>query len=915
MEQTTREKTDECLRFLMRALSKVLVEDGHEEVAARLPWRELVEPGTMPLPEEHFPPAIAEHCVRAYSLAFQLLDQSEENAVAQVRRSMDDDGRAGEESGSWAQNLKLLRELGFSEKEIVDELRRVRVEPVLTAHPTEAKRQTVLEHQRKLYRLLVERENTMWARSERARLDAQVETWVERLLRTGEIYLEKPSLGDERRMVLHYLRNVFPAVVPRTQEALRRAWVQAGFDPQNLADPATLPRIVFGNWVGGDRDGHPLVTAEFTVQTLELFRRTALELVDAQLEELAARLSLSENRQPTPAELRDEVDAWIRELGPAGAEAAGRNPDEPWRQYVNLMRVSLPLEGRTGHWTSPEPLLGCLRRLAEWLHGIGAHRLVEHDLRPVETVLRTIGFHLAVVDVRQNSAFHDLAMGQLLERAGEPDGAAYREWDVERRRQLLERELAGRRPLTRPEDVDGAEAKAVLDVMRRVARHRSEMGDRGIGSLIVSMTRGAEDLLAVYVLAREGGLLTVDEAGPWIPIPVVPLFETIEDLRQAPDILDDYLSHPVVQRSLRRQAALREGGDVVQQVMVGYSDSGKDGGIVASMWGLYRAQRAMAEVGRRHGVRIRFFHGRGGTIGRGAGPTHRFVRALPAQSLQSDLRVTVQGETIRQKFANQITAAHHLELLTACAVGTSLADRRRPDDPEDLLRLMDELAQTSCQAYRELIEHPGFVAFFERATPIDAIEASRIGSRPVRRPGERKLENLRAIPWVFSWNQSRFVLSGWYGLGTALAQVAQRSASDLERLRAAKREATRWAPLHYLISNAATAFSTASLELMERYAALAHGVPEGEAIYARIVDEHERTRQGLEAMYEGPLSTARPQIHQQVLRRSEALRPLHAYQIELLKQWRGSEPDEAARLTPKLLRTINAIASGLGATG
>ncbi|MEO1273677.1 MAG: phosphoenolpyruvate carboxylase, partial [Myxococcota bacterium] len=307
------------------------------------------------------------------------------------------------------------------------------------------------------------------------------------------------------------------------------------------------------------------------------------------------------------------------------------------------------------------------------------------------------------------------------------------------------------------------------------------------------MARSVEDLLAVYLLAREAGLLCRDGDTIHCPLEVVPLLETVDDLKRGPEILEAYLTHPIVQASLQRR-----GGPPVQQVMVGYSDSSKDGGIVASFWGLYRAQRELAEVGRRTGVRIRFFHGRGGTIGRGAGPTHRFLRALPPGSLRTDLRMTEQGESISQRYANRVTAAHHLELLTAGTFAAEVADRAGRSDPPELVALMDELAQTSRQAYRALIEHEGFIPFFSQATPIDVIEASRIGSRPARRTGRRSLGDLRAIPWVFAWNQSRFVLPGWFGLGSALLQLREHNAEGFERLVVAKHEDTRWAPLHYL---------------------------------------------------------------------------------------------------------------------
>ena len=902
----------------MRTLAEVVAESGADKVAHLLPWsREWQPDPQQTATPEHFPKDNAERCVQAYSLAFQLADQAEENAMVQGLRSFEDENRMREESGSWEQNFELLRSAGLSESQIADELQALHIEPVLTAHPTEAKRQTVLEHQRSLYRGLVMLENSMWTKAERAAIELDIRTTIERLWRTGEIYLEKPSLADERRMVMHYLRRIFPKVIPRVEDRLRSAWAQSGFDPTQLALPSNRMLVTFGNWVGGDRDGHPFVTADFTAETLQLFRRSALELVDEALEQLAIGLSLSDNRTATPESLRARIDEWATKLGPDGAAAVARNSEEPWRQYANLMRAALPLDDRPGpgRLKSAKELTSALEELQAFLREAGAPRLAERDIGPILSHLRSFGFHLATIDIRQNSAYHDKALAQLMRLAGVANADAYPAWSLEQRRQFLDDELITRRPLVRPMDVNGTEARAIIDLYQNLSAHIERHGDAGLGALIVSMTRSTEDLLAVYLLAREGGLMRYDDDGAYVPLSVVPLLETIEDLQRAPDIMDAYLGHPIVRRSLVKQAQLHGAEEPVQQVMVGYSDSCKDGGIVASMWNLNRSQKALVDVGRRHGVRIRYFHGRGGTIGRGAGPTHRFVRALPPGALRASLRVTEQGETVRQKYANPMTAAHHIELLSASALGARALDDIGRSDPQDLVALMDRMAATSRDSYTRLLNSDGFVAFFERCTPIDAIETSRIGSRPSRRPGERKLSNLRAIPWVFAWNQARFVLPGWYGLGSALSELREEDPSGFEKLRLSKREESRWAPFHYLISNAATAWATASMPVMKRYVELADEIPQTQTLFAQISEEFERTRDGLEVIYGAPLAEARPNIHRIVTRRAEALEPLHRYQIDLLRAWRAADGDDADRLVPKLLRTINAISSGLGATG
>jgi phosphoenolpyruvate carboxylase len=798
-------------------------------------------------------------------------------------------------------------------------LRAVRIEPVLTAHPTEAKRQTVLEHHRALYLCLVQLENTMWTRAERVALEREITAWLERLWRTGEIFLDKPSLADELRLVLHYLERAFPDVLPWVDGRLRAAWERAGHDPALLEGPATLPRIAFGDWVGGDRDGHPGVTAEVTAETLARFRGAAVRLVDERLRTLAVRLSLSELRQPTPAGLAARIADLEGKLGPAGRAAVARNPGEPFRQHVNLLRAALPQgEGASFAFTRARELLGELEELGRALEDVGAGRLRTTDVNPVVRVVRTFGFHLATLDVRQNSDFHDRALAQLLTVAG-MDGADYPAWSGEARRALIERELRTRRPFAAPDDVEGAEARAVLDVYRRLAAHRRRHGGAGLGALIVSMTRSTEDLLAVYLLARDGGLLERHGDELVCPLEVVPLFETIDDLERAPAILDGYLAHPVVGASLRWRQARAGDPEPSQQVMIGYSDSGKDGGITASMWNLYRAQRSLSDVARRHGVRLRFFHGRGGTIGRGAGPTHRFIAALPPRTVSMDLRLTEQGETISQHYANKVTAAHHLELLLAGTFRAAVEDGAGRQDPPELAAIMERLARRSRAVYRALLEAEGFIAFFRQATPIDAIETSRIGSRPARHTGKASLDDLRAIPWVFAWNQARFVLPGWYGLGSALVGLRDEDAAAFQALVRAKSEEARWAPLHYLVSNAATAFMTSDRDVMTRYAELVEDREVGGRFLARVLEEHRRTREALEAIYGGPLDQVRSPVERQLAPRRAALVPLHAHQIQLLRVWRSARAegrdDEADALLPQLLLTVNAIASGLGATG
>lgn len=811
--------------------------------------------------------------------------------------------------------MKRLKERGLSEEQIAETLAEVRVEPVLTAHPTEAKRATVPEQHRRIYLLLVDRENTMWTPSERANIRASIKTELERLWRTGEIYLEKPDLASERRNVIHYLRDVFPDVLPELDRRLRVAWDAMDFDA-SLLSPDRLPTLRFGNWVGGDRDGHPLVTAEVTEETLAKLRTNALQLLRNQLTDLTRRLSLSELLQAPPEPLLDRIEADAEALGEAGRRAVERNPDEPWRQFVNLMTARLPIDedrlaSAPQRYTTPDALLDDLQFLRRHLTAMDAARIATQDLDPVLRTVQTFGFHLAALDIRQNSQFHDEAVAQLMSAAG-MDGDRFLEWDETQRLEFLNEELSSPRPLTHPEMELGPEADAVVSCFKAVSDHVKTHGPDGLGALIISMTRSLSELLVVYLLARETGLTTLTDDGLVCKLPVVPLFETIDDLHHAPEVLDAFLSHPMTQRSLSCLRA-RDGLDTpVQQVMIGYSDSNKDGGIIASLWTLYRGQDALADVGREHDVRVRFFHGRGGTISRGAGPTHRFINALPHSSLQGDLRLTEQGETIAQKYANRLNAAYNLELLMAGTTGATCRHRHTENDAHPLEPTMDTLAQKSRAAYQQLLDTDGFVRFFRQATPIDAIEASRIGSRPARRTGQQTIADLRAIPWVFSWSQARFYLSGWYGTGTALQWLRSEHPSTFETV---KEQNFVWSPLHYVVSNVATSLATADPDIMQAYADL---VPDRD-VRSRFMDhiaaEYDRTQHMLEHIYSGPLAEQRPNVQHVLDLRQQGLKTLHHQQIALLEEWRSSPDDAAEAMLRPLLLTVNAVANGLGTTG
>jgi phosphoenolpyruvate carboxylase len=937
-------KIDEDLAFVMGCLREVLVDLGEPQLASFVPWTQQANgaPGDGAGEEaaaQEFPARLGQ----VYATAFQLLNLIEENVSAQVRRAREKLAGIAAEPGLWGANLLRLAETGLTAKDIAAGLAGIVVEPVLTAHPTEAKRATTLEQHRRLFRLLQTREDPRQTPMELADLREEIKVTLERLWRTGEILLRKPEVAAERRNLMYYFREVFPRALPELDLRLRQAWQATGFDPALLGNGRALPRLRFGTWVGGDRDGHPLVTAETTRETLAELRGGGLQVIRRQLDHLAGRLCLSHHVQSPHASFSSRLTRLIADAGESGEAILHEFPEEPWKQYVRLLITKLPPAGDA----PPAPhtyeraaeLIQDLEHLYDSVTAVGAGRIAQRDVLPVLRAVDAFGFHLAALDIRQNSAFHDRAVGQLMTLAGYP-GDEFAVWPEERRLEFVEQELCSSRPFAHFAASAGPEADAVLSCYRTLVQSYNAHGPGGLGALIVSMTRQLSDLLVVYLLAREAGLARNTAGGLVCLLPVTPLFETAEDLERAPGIMRAFLAHPVTRRSLEAEGAdagahhapdnrppkraasgqpLPAPAALVQQVMIGYSDSNKESGILASQWALHRAQSALAALAGEAGVRIRFFHGRGGTISRGAGPTHRFLDALPAGTVNGDLRLTEQGETIAQKYANCVTANFNLELLLAGTAATSLrpATGASAPVPGHIVATVDLLVEASREAYEGLLQADGFMEFYSQATPIDALELSSIGSRPARRTGRRTLADLRAIPWVFSWNQARFYLPGWYGVGYALRHLQRADPKAFENLQDYLRGG--WPFLRYVLMNVETNLASTDQRIMTDYAGLVPNVEVRTRFLDRIMGEIELTREMLALCFDRPTMNRRPRAAKTLALRADALRILHREQIDLLGRWRASQAanDEAAakRMLPELLLSVNAIASGLRTTG
>lgn len=890
-QQLLFEKIRKDMDFLTQRFKNVLINLGEHELAKSFESQ-------IGHPEIIVKQSDESKHIQTLSIYLQLMNLVEENAAVQFRRKIVDHSGSGNIRGSWGETFQRLLADGFTEDEILKVLTTTQVTPVLTAHPTEAKRISVLEIHRDLYLKLVQLENTSFSKTEIKVIEREIETLIERWWRTGEVYLEKPTIQSERNNVLHYFTKVFPKALAKHDEKLKESWISAGFDASHMQNPRNLPLLSFGSWVGGDRDGHPYVSADITAETLMLHRNYAIELIEKQIRELAAKISFSAIRNPTPAFFEEEIKLLEESLGDEGKQAVQRNPFEPWRQYINLLLVKLKYtkeQNLDKGFTNAQELSQKLEIMRESLLTIGAIGIMETLLFPVERQLLCFGFHLAKLDIRQNSAFHDKALEQIIQHSY-PFEALYNTWSEGKKTEFLNRELQTNRPFGVIGTSYGEEADKVLGCYRIVKKHCDKFGKDGIGSFIVSMTRGLNDLLTVYVFMREVGIAITD-------FPVVPLFETIEDLQASPAVMKAYLSHPIHQRQ----------GRDVQEVMLGYSDSNKDGGIVASRWNIHQTEQALSVIAQQYGKRFKYFHGIGGTISRGGGKYHRFLESMPVGSLTGEIKLTVQGETIAQQFANLLNGVYNLEMLISGTVLQSAKAIKGEALEAEKIKAAEQLAVIAQEHYKQLIQHPDFIKFYAEATPIDVLELSKIGSRPARRTGTRTLADLRAIPWVFSWTQSRFNITGWFGMGKALHKLRTAHPESYSLL---KQNKDRWPFLRYVLIQLETNILNADEKWMNTYAALVKDEGVRTNLLKIILEEYKNCLDELELMFETPRTTRRASLLDTMERRTVAIEILHHYQINNLLTWRQMGPGENNQeIITRLLQITTALANGLKNTG
>jgi phosphoenolpyruvate carboxylase len=835
------------------------------------------------------PPAHAGALARAFATYFHAVNTAER--VHRIRRRRDYQREGGApQPESLLDVLTRLKAQGVTADELLCWLAQLHVEPVFTAHPTEAVRRSLLEKEQSIVRALVEGFDPARTPQERQRDEERILMALSAGWQTAEASPVSPTVQDERDHVGFYLAHPVYRIAPALYESLADA-LRSVYD---VAAP--LPRLLqFATWVGGDMDGNPSVGAATMAGTLAAQRAAMLDRYIEDVAALARLLSQTESRVTVSAELAQRLVDYRARFPGAAARVRPRHADMPYRSLLTIAGARLqatrdddPLQA----YLSADELLDDLHLIATSLaehHGL---RAGAYAVQRLIWRVRTFGFHLARLDVRQDARVHDDVLALLLRDPQWPARAA------SERAQRLRPIASGQTAFDAALDSSDAPAAAALrDVFVTLGDARQRHGAHAIGLYVISMARSAADVLAVLALARHGALVHQGQ----VPLDIAPLFETVDDLAHAPTTLHALFDEPAY------RAHLASRGDR-QWVMLGYSDSGKDGGTLASRWGLQRAQAQLLEVAAAAGVRLSFFHGRGGSPSRGGARTMPALMSSPPGSVAGVLRVTEQGEVIHRKYGIRALALRNLEQMTGAALRASLRPHTRQARESDWHARMDQLAARSRAHYRALVEREGFVEYFRAATPIDVIERMTLGSRPARRRSMRGVEDLRAIPWVFAWTQCRSIVPGWYGLGTALHYGIERYGEQ-----ALAEMARDWPFFANLLDDVAMVLAKCDLDIAAAFSRLAGRWHE--PFFALLQAEFDRTRDGLLRLKQiHRLLEHAPRLDASIHLRNPYIDPMNLLQLDLLRRWRDSGGSDEALLAA-LVACVNGVSQGLQNTG
>ncbi len=810
------------------------------------------------------------------------------------------------QDGSMACALERCHRAGIGDPQLRAFFARALISPVLTAHPTEVQRKSILDCHNEIARLVAERDRIALTAEELQENDDALRRLILTLWQTRILRSTRLTVRDEIENGLAYYRYTFLRQVPRLHAEIEDR-VAAELGSRGAAVPAVLR---MGNWIGGDRDGNPNVTHDVTTHAMRRQSEVAFEFYLAEGHQLGAELSLARDLVAVTPELE--------RLANASPDRSEHHSDEPYRRamvgvHCRLAATARQLHEHTGGhaesdaasaYRDSSELLGELDIIVDSLERNGGQRIARGRLRQLRRAVEVFGFHLAPLDMRQHSGVHEAVVGELLARAGVSSG--YATLPEEQRRALILREIETPRPLRSPHLAYDEATAGELGVFDAAARIHRRYGADAMPNYIISKTDGISDMLEVALLLKEAGLLRPGTE-PQLDVNIIPLFETITDLRGCPTIMDSLLGLPYYRKLLTSR-----GGD--QEIMLGYSDSNKDGGFLTANWELYKAEVELVKVFARHGVGLRLFHGRGGTVGRGGGPSYQAILAQPPGSVNGQIRITEQGEVIASKYADPEIGRINLETIVAATLeATLLNSAGNGTDFDAFHEIMEALSTDAYRAYRSLVyATPGFPLFFRAATPIGEIAGLHIGSRPAARRQTGNIEDLRAIPWVFSWSLARIMLPGWYGFGTAVQAYRRREGDRaLERLREMYRT---WPFLQALLSNMDMVLAKSDLGIASRYADLVTDVGLRDAVFGRIQSEWQLTVESMFAITgQQEFLEGNPTLARSFRNRSPYIDPLNHLQVTLLKRFRGGDSDE--RLKRAIMLTINGIAAGLRNSG
>ncbi|MBX2882556.1 MAG: phosphoenolpyruvate carboxylase [Granulosicoccus sp.] len=853
--------------------------------------------------------------LQAFGIWFQLANIVEQNTVMRRRRDIEINRGVEAVRGTFAHVFANAAKAGVSIDVIEKLLRSARVRSVLTAHPTESKRVTALEIHRRIYLQLIELENQRWTPTERQSLIGDLKTEIELLWLTGDIFLEKPTVSQEVAWGLHFFNESLFDAAPRVQEKLRTA-LETHYPERKLGCPSLLG---FGSWIGGDRDGNPNVTNDVTAATLVSHRQASIERYKKELLLLIKRLSVASHSVTVSDAFKSRLHSALA-LDPDRELIESRNPGEVFRQFVAIIinRLNATLADpaidspgvNSKGYLQPRELIDDLACIETALCDTGCTDLALRLVRPLRNQVEIFGFRTAALDLRENSSTVNATLAEIWREIEgsdavppKPDSEAWKSWLMSKLQQPLEAV-----PEWEPSNLSD-KAQSTYGLFLLIANARDHHDSASIGGFILSMTRSVADILGVYLLAKYAGVFA-DQAGvESCRVQVVPLLETIDDLRNGPAIMRELLTLPLVRRTVADSGGF-------QEIMVGYSDSNKDGGFLCANWEVSKAQSLLQKTARDVGIPIGFFHGRGGSVSRGGIPAGHAIAAQPASTIEGRMRVTEQGEVVSSKFANRGISEYQIELLAAGVLEHSIKSGQEPElkPNAEFDEAMEALAGLSFVHYRKLAEMEGLVDFYQSASPVEELTLLKIGSRPARRFGANSLDDLRAIPWVFAWTQNRMMVPGWFGVGSAIDQFLSVRSEHGEKLLRRMYQQSRLFRL--IMDEVEKTLPKVNLRIAKEYAGLVTDQQLAESVFALIEEEYSRTVNAvLFISGKQQLCEGFPQSMDVWNRRSAIIDQVGHSQVRLVQQFRESEGQANNAVLVQLLMSINCVAAGVGWTG